>query len=229
MVKRLPFFNRLSTSQKKVIEKNYSFYRKLKTSQKNKFHYRVSRFISKYEFISRENVRIDKNVKAIIAAVAIMLTFKKKNYLLEPFNKIIIYSNSFKSNSTGNMHKGETNPKLGIIVFSLPDFLNGIIIDDDNLNLGIHEFTHAFLFSNFKANSFESKRFKSGVNNIFNYFIDDQKIEETKKANIFREYAYVNKHEFLSVITENYFENPQTFQQKLPLLFSLVNDLYNTY
>jgi len=79
--------------------------------------------------------------------MAIQLSFGLKNYLYPLFHTIIIYPKAYKSTITNKMHQGESNPKLGVLIFSWESFNEGIRIENDNLNLGLHEFTHGLHFS----------------------------------------------------------------------------------
>ena len=229
MINPLYFLYKLTTSEKKVLENNVTFYRNLSVKNKRKFEYRVSKFISKHHFIGRENLLVTPAIKVIISSVAIMLTFKMKHFLYNHFKNIIIYPKDYLSSISKNLHKGETNPKAKTIVFSWEGLIEGIKIEDDNLNLGIHEFTHALFFSFLKQSNLEAKRFIKNHKRILSFLVDKKEQKKLINANYFREYAFENQFEFLAVITENYFETPKEFKQKLPELFLLVNKLYKIY
>ncbi len=223
------YFYKLKSSELKILENNVTFYRKLSIKEKRKFEYRVSRFISKHNFISREGVVITPIVKVVISSIAIMLTFRMRHYLYNHFKNIIIYPKDYLSINTKRLHKGETNPKAKAIVFSWEGFIEGIKIEDDNLNLGIHEFTHALFFSFLKQSNFEAKQFIRRHKKILSFLEDKKEQKKLIDANYFREYAFENQFEFLAVITENYFETPNDFKDKLPELFGLVNNMYKIY
>lgn len=95
-----------------------------------------------YEFISRDNFVITEEVKVYVAATVTMLSFGMRNYLCDVFDKVIIYPSVYFSNIFKQYHKGEFNPNAKAVVFSWEDFQKGFDVSADNLNLGIHEFTH---------------------------------------------------------------------------------------
>lgn len=229
MVNPIYYLYRLSTLQREVIEQNISFYKKLSEKEKYKFEYRVSKFIKKHNFVGRGNVRITPIVTAVVASMAVMITFKMKYYLYSQFKNIIIYPKDYLSTHTKRMHKGETNPKAKTIVFSWKGFVEGIKVEDDNLNLGIHEFTHALYFSFLKQTNYEANKFIRNTKKIISFLENKEEQKKMIAANYIREYAFENYHEFLAVITESYFETPKEFERKLPELFSLVNKLYKIY
>ena len=229
MINPLYFFSKLNSSNRKIIEKNFSFYRRLSVNDKRKFEYRVIKFIKAHNFVGRNGIIITPVKKIVISSIAVMLTFKMSRYLYNQFENIIIYPKDYLSQHTKHKHKGETNPKAKAIVFSWKGIVEGIEIEDDNLNLGIHEFTHALYFSFVTSNSIEASDFLKNFENILVFLANKQMCDKLIKANYFRNYAYENKYEFLSVITENYFETPDEFYTKLPELFLKVNKLYNIY
>lgn len=227
MINPLYYFYKINPSLKKIIKDNFSFYRKLSNYDKIKFEYRVSRFIKTHNFIGKNGIEITPVKKIVVASVAVMLTFKISNYLYAQFKNIIIYPKDYLSRITKQMHKGETNPEAKTIVLSWKGLVEGIKVQDDNLNLGIHEFAHALYFSFLTQNNEEAKNFISNFKNILDYL--NTKNDKIRNSNYFREYAFVNKHEFLAVITENYFETPSEFHTKLPELFVMVNKMYKSY
>ena len=51
--------------------------------------------------------------------------------------------------------------------------------------------------------------------------------EELIKTRYFRDYAYTNQFEFLSVIVETFIETPKEFRQRFPGLYSQVKQMLN--
>jgi Mlc titration factor MtfA (ptsG expression regulator) len=229
MINPLYLFYKLSKSEKDILANHVTFYKNLSKQKKRKFEFRVARFISKHNFVAREDVMVTPLKKVIVSSIAIMITFKMQNYLYRPFENIILYPKDYLSFHTKKMHKGETNPRAKTIVFSWEGLVEGIKIEDDNLNLGIHEFTHALFFSCLKSLGNESIEFVRNHKKILKFLEDKKEQKRLIDANYFRAYAYENQFEFLAVITENYFETPEIFKQKLPELFFLVNNLYKIY
>ncbi|TCI91489.1 zinc-dependent peptidase [Tenacibaculum sp. M341] len=125
------------------------------------FEHRVAKFIRTYDFIPRNNIEITPEMKVLIASSYVKLTFGMRWYLTKTFNKIIIYPEAYYSLITQQYHKGEFNPALKAIIFSWEDFLIGDIIQNDNINLGIHEFTHAMTFHGSKLLGFFIKSIKT--------------------------------------------------------------------
>ena len=106
-------------AQRAIISNNFTFYNKLSTIDKRYFEHRVLKFIDSHNFIGRRGLEITKKMELLIASTAVMLTFGMRSYLFSQFENIIIYPKNYLSKVTNKRHLGETNPRLGTIVFFL--------------------------------------------------------------------------------------------------------------
>ena len=219
-----PILSKSSIERLKIVS---PFYNYLSEKEQKEFRKRVVTFITLHKFIPKGGIKITEELKIMVASIAVMLTFRLNDSEFIEFKNIIIYPTSYLSNKTNNYHKGETNPLYKAIVFSLEDLKEGITIVDDNINLGIHEFTHALHLIMLKDKTKESKSFIADFNKITDYFKKNE--DAIRATNYIREYAFVNEHELLAVITENYFETPETFKKKLPIVFKHLNNMYKAY
>jgi Mlc titration factor MtfA (ptsG expression regulator) len=162
-----------------------------------------------------------------IGATAIMLTFGMRNYYLGILDRVIIYPNTYYSNITAAYHKGEFNPRLKALVISWKDFKEGYADTTDNLNLGIHEFTHILQLNSKKFRDVSASIFSDGYTEIEQILKDDLYRNNLVASDYFRNYAYTNKYEFLAVLIENFIETPKDFKMNFPQLYSKVRQMLN--
>ena len=224
------FPKKLSAHQKEIISDHFSFYKRLSSKNKNYFDHRVVKFIERIQFVSRENIEITNEMKLLIASTSTMLTFGMQKYLYTVIRTIVVYPSCFYSTTNEKYHIGEFNPKLKIIVFSWEDFYKGIQIKDDNLNLGIHEFSHALLFESSKKMRFGSNSnyiFSDYCKEILNDLSQPELLKSLIDSSYFRNYAFVNSVEFIAVILEQFFETPEKFKELFPALFHKVKLMIN--
>lgn len=225
------FPKKLSEPQKNIIQQNYSFYRRLKPDFQKSFDNRVAVFLEQYKIIGRQGVEVDEEKKILIASCYTQLTFGMYTYLIESFKTILLYPDYYFSNITKDNHLGEFNPHLKIIVFSWKHFWEGIKVDDNNYNLGIHEFSHAILSSskmkNFRSQTVAENDFEIGYRKILDILKDREFYTQLYHSEYFREYAFTNNSEFISVILEHFFETPHEFSSKFPELFEIVKEMIN--
>lgn len=221
---------KLSKDQVYILNTQFSFYQKLNLKQKIYFEQRVSRFIKLHEFEGRSGLYVSDQQKVLIAATAIMLTFGYRNYTIKSIERFIIYPDVFKSKINKAYHKGEFNPAYKAVVLSWKDFLEGYNIDNDNLNLGIHEMVHAMHFDFLKPNNdsisailFE--RYYKKINQLLQNNPTYRQNLVTSKY--LRNYAFTNNFEFIAVLIESFFETPQELKNQFPEMYSYVKKMLN--
>ncbi|MDG5490158.1 zinc-dependent peptidase [Psychroserpens sp. SPM9] len=231
--KRL-FFNhiyfrkrKLSKDQKSILNRNFKFYRRLPLKQKAYFEHRVSQFVRKTEFIGKD-IKITEEMKMLIAATLIKLTFGLRDYNIKSVERIILYPEEFYSQTNKAYHKGEFNLGLKALVFSWKDVLYGYAIEDDNINLAIHEFTHAihFYYMSARRHSTSAAIFLDAYVELSNMLDANAELKSKLIASKFlRDYAFTNQFEFLSVIIETFIESPEPFKNQFPGIYGKVKTM----
>ncbi len=219
-------FRKLSDNERISLERNSVFYKRLKPKYKRYFEHRVVKFIERREFLERDII-ITQEMKIQIAAVYVQLTFGMRNYQNPLIEKIVIYPNAYLSTHTNEYYKGEFNPALKTIVFSWADFKEGVSITNDNLNLGLHEFTHALHFLTLNSQKTTYVLFKESLYNLFNSFKEEKLGHELFNSGVLRQYAFKNQFEFVAVLLEHFFESPQDLKQKFPSIYVKVKEMLN--
>ncbi|MEC3907104.1 zinc-dependent peptidase [Tamlana sp. 2201CG12-4] len=223
------FFRRkLSKPQKRILEQNFAFYNRLNKKYKGYFEHRVASFMKDKDFIGRGGFTVTDEVKILISATAVMLTFGFRDYYIGIISKIVIYPEVFYSNINRAHHKGEFNPKLKALVLSWDDFKTGLAIDNDNLNLGIHEFTHAIHLNSMKERDISSTIFNDSFKQLTELLQSKPDLRERLiQSDYFRKYAFTNQFEFLAVIMETFIETPQEFKVNFPEIYSKTKQMLN--
>lgn len=220
------FPQKLIPTHRAIIQNEFAFYRRLSSKKKVYFEHRVNCFLKTYKFIGKE-ISLTQEMMLIIAGTYVALTFGMRHYLINRFNKIIIYPTQYFSNVNQQYHKGKFNPMMKAVVFSWEDFLLGHQHSNDNVNLGLHEFSHVLHFHALKSNDPSAAIFFDEFNAIAKYYTDQSLLEELISKNYFRAYAYENQFEFLAVILEHFFESPEIFEKEFPELFKRVVRMIN--
>jgi hypothetical protein len=221
------YTRKLNTSQRQFLKNDFPFYQKLSDKKKKFFEHRVASFIVKYQFVGKGGFVVSDQVKIMLAATFVMLTFGMRHYLIDNFNKIIIYSEHYYSMIKKQYHKGEFNPRMKVLVFSWKDFEEGLHLGNDNLNLGLHEFSHALYFHGLSRRDQSSVVFSHSFEKIKEYLINPEILKKLIESNYFRIYAYTNQVEFVAVILEHFFETPQEFKKEFPELYDNVRMMIN--
>ncbi len=219
---------KLTHKQQSILRKHFGFYNKLSEKQKSYFEHRLVLFIKDKDFIGREGLVITDEVKILASATAIMLTFGFRDFYIGLLEKVIIYPDVFYSRMNKEYHKGEFNPKLHAIVLSWQDFKEGYDNPNDNLNLGIHEFSHAIHLNGLKARDVSSNIFQDGFKELTQILTKNEGLKKKLiDSKYFREYAFTNQYEFLAVAIENFIESPAEFRSQFPKVYDKVKQMLN--
>lgn len=207
---------------REILQKYFPYYQTLSLENKAKFEKKVVRFIYEKEFIPRQVDEVTTEAKVLIAASAVQLTFGLPNVYLSIFKRILVYPNDYYSSITKRHHKGEVNPRFGIIVLSWQSFVDGYIYPNDSKNLGLHEMAHALRFENL-IRSEDYPPFEADLLQQFDDF-SHRVCNDPEFANqtFFRPYACTDEHEFFSVAVENFFERSELFKQQMPDLYAIL-------
>ncbi|MBT0607299.1 zinc-dependent peptidase [Aequorivita echinoideorum] len=220
-------YKKLTRDQKSILETEFVFYQMLSEKHKKQFEHRVANFINEKKFVERGGVAITERMKLLVAAIGCMLSFGRKNYLYALIDFVLIYPEEFYSSINEHYHKGEFNPREKALVLSWKDFENGYKIENDNLNVGIHEFTHAMQLEAKQAKDIDSVRFTKQFQKILKQLAKVDVREKLEKTRFFRMYAFTNQYEFMAVLAEYFIESPTELKSNFPEIYNYTKTILN--
>lgn len=215
----------LQQEQKSLIHDFVPYYAGLSPKLKLRFEQRVAYFMQVKEFAGCDGIEPTLEMRTLISAIAIKITFGFKEFTLPHFHTIFVHPEEYYSPYTNHYHKGEVNLK-GHIRLSWNNFTDGLADHHDGLNLAVHEFAHAVYFEN-------------SINNNHYHFIHPQKLRKwhalaaieieamnSNEDHFIREYGATNLSEFFAVSTEHFFEQPFEYREKHPELYKTMASIY---
>ncbi|AXG73283.1 hypothetical protein DVK85_03185 [Flavobacterium arcticum] len=223
-----PVKKQLAIDEVAILHENFVFYQKLSPKRQSYFCHRVAVFIGNYTFVGRDGLEVTQEMKLKIAATSIMLTFGMRKYIQNVFSVVIVYPDVFLSRS-GDYHKGEFNPSARAVVFSWSHFEEGLAYNNDNINLGLHEFAHVVYFNSLRKRRFGSSSivYSDMLDDVMRYLGDSNNREALLASGYLRDYAYTNKYEFMAVLLEHFFETPEELKEQFPKLYTIVKVMIN--
>jgi hypothetical protein len=210
---------------KHVLRDCFQYYHRLSPTNQRLFEKRVQKFIDKKEFVPHGGLSaVTTEMKVLIAASAIQLTFGLPGVYFEHFKVIHVYPDTYFSEDMYQWNAGEVH-KTGLIKLSWMDFLEGYLNPDNARNTGLHEMAHALRLENMIKNV-EYGYFDWDDIQLFNEYT----VEETNKIiqgqeTIFRPYAAVHYQEFFAVLIEVFFEQPKQLMEYHAGLFHVTTRL----
>ncbi|QJP34810.1 zinc-dependent peptidase [Nonlabens sp. Ci31] len=211
-------YRRLPISRKRVLE-TYPFYKQLSYKYKKQFEHRVAAFIVDKDFRNRYEGAVTDQQVVLISCVACRLSFGRRSYLYPMLNTVLLFPEAFMSPANKALHKGEFNPLAKVLAISWKDFKEGMDITNDNLHLGLHEFTHVMHFESDRSNDIDAVRFKKYTNKILRELMKPEVRSKLDQTQFFRAYAFINQYEFMAVLSEYFFESNADFKKAFPIIY----------
>ncbi|MDF2159079.1 zinc-dependent peptidase [Algoriphagus sp. CAU 1675] len=215
------FRYRLSPKQKEILAKHFLYYSSLRPRHQEEFLTKLEAILSTKQFIGRGGMKVvTEEMKVLIGATIVQVTFGLEKVALSHFKKVLIYPDSYYSRISKAYHRGEVNPRYGLIVLSWQSFVSGLADSNDGVNLGIHEVAHAL--------KLENQIRYNGESDFFNPVLWEKYLEQSRQErenlkngsdDFFRERGGVDDHEFFAVALENFFERPEKFKELKPTFY----------
>ncbi len=218
---------RLTEFEIQLLEQKFPYYARLSEKHKREFREKLQVILTSKSFIGRSEIRVvTSEMKILIGATIVMVTFGWDDIRLRHFSRILIYPDTYYSTISKQYHRGEVNPRHGIIVLSWSCFLEGMENDRDGVNLGIHEVAHALKLENQIYYNEEFEFFNPEVYQSFELLANEQiqKINSGKPT-VFRSSGGLNADEFFAVSLETFFEKPHEFFDYNPVLYGTLVSL----
>lgn len=212
---------RLTEFEIQILEQKFPYYARLSEKHKKEFREKLQVILTSKSFIGRSEIRVvTPEMKLLIGATIVMVTFGWDDLRLRHFDKILIYPDTYYSTISKKYHRGEVNPRHGIIAMSWNCFMNGMENEKDGVNLGIHEVAHALKLENQIYYNDEFEFFNPKVYDAFQELANKEIAKvKTGEWTVFRSTAGIDDDEFFAVALETFFEKPHEFFEYNPLLY----------
>ncbi len=211
-----------------ILKKHFTFYNQLPAKSKKLFEKRVQYFIHLKKFIARGRGvdYVTEEMKVLVAASAVQITFGLPKVFLKNFHSILIFGDTYYSKISHNYHKGEVNPRRGLIVLSWKYFVDGYLDKSDGINLGLHEMAHALHIENGIWNGEWGFLHRPALRKWEK--IAKTEMEKAKTGeSILRAYAGTNSYEFFACAVEVFFEKPFELKGYSLEMYDLLSGILN--
>lgn len=138
---------RLSEGLTKMLRRFCTFYQQLSPEDKRKFEGRVGLFRmgASWTPIGWPEDVLPPDIELALAAQAVMLTFRREEFLFPQFEKVIIYPRPFPSPEYPYPHSSELFQPDGCLIFSAENVMRAYFKPGEFYNVGLHEYAKAFV------------------------------------------------------------------------------------
>lgn len=203
------------------VSKVFPLFNQLPHKFKLNFSRRILNFLKQYAFVSKENAPLTNAHRVAIAATYVKLTLGYRQFLINTFDKILVYPTAQYFPHLNETHTGHFNPKMKAVMLALDEFERDIYYNEDGKDVALHEFTHALCFEMLQTYSKhpDADRFKKGFRLIHEWIEVPQNKTKISQMAFVRAYAFTHRLELISVLIELFFEKEAVFKTYFPDLF----------
>ena len=207
---------------KQIISERMSYYYLLENDEQEMFIKRTFQVMTSLDFVSKEEgFEVTDEMKILISAAITQITFGWTEIKPPDLRQIGLFSESFYSDLVQADVKGLTLP--GRTMLSWKYFQEGYKIDNDRINLGLHELAHAVWDERYTDGNVQGSL--SGWEAIA--AVEFGKMQRHIDSGFFRDYAATNMQELWACSIECFFEAPAEFHNKLPELYGSIAGILN--
>lgn len=139
----------LDEGQRKLLERFHGFYRRLKEADKKRFRERTALFImgTDWDAFAMPDESMPADVLLGIASQAVMVGFKKEEFLFHKFEKVIVYPFPFPTPEYPFNHASELYEADGCMILSAEQVMLAYLHPATWYNVAVHEYARTFVLT----------------------------------------------------------------------------------
>lgn len=219
---------------RQLLEKNSRFYCQLSPQNQSVFQERVRFFLAekKIQGISTE---IDDEVRLLVAASAIIPTFAFPFFEYPNLSQVLVYPNSFDHSFQTARYEGHEQDIAGMVGTG---FLNGsLLLSKTDLlagfqgsnphNVGIHEFVHLLDMADGAVDGLPEIFLSNAYTLPWLQLIRAEVRKIRKGRSDINPYGLTNDAEFLAVVSEYFFDQPEKLAEDHPELYRQLCSIFH--
>ena len=219
---------------RQILEKHSVFFQSLSHQKKALFEKRVQLFLieKRVEGIDTE---IDDEVKVLVAASAIIPTFAFPAFDYPDLHEVLVYPASFSEKFEIGRHRHDENIEGMVgnrymnhsLLLSKPALLSGFNGKKGENNVGIHEFVHLLDREDGDTDGVPEHLAAHAYTLPWLHLIKKEMQYIQSGESDINPYAITNNAEFLAVVSEYFFNDPEEFNHKHPELYQILSKFYH--
>lgn len=206
---------------REILIRFFPFYGKLSQDNQKRFEHRMALYMHSKTYEKKVIEIIPEDLKGLIAANQVQLTFGLREFLSPKFEVIVFYPNRFPSPQINDFHASEVfeDGEFGGMIFAIDHIMPGLQ-DPKKYNIVMHELANLLWIKNqWSPKDFTEFATPENVLKLAKVRgINTQKIKELLGKPTMNFYA---------VVIEHFFANPRDFQTLLPNLYKAISKKLN--
>jgi Mlc titration factor MtfA (ptsG expression regulator) len=216
-----------------ILNKRVMYYRNLEPERKKEFEKRIKRFLAEKKIIGVDTDVTDLD-KLLVASSAVIPVFNFPYFNYPNVREILLYPHSFdkKFNTDDNAEQRNILGMVGdgfmngSVVISKPDLEAAFDGRRHKRNVGIHEFVHLIDKADGAVDGIPEILFDHSY--VFPWLKEvKREIFKIKKGKSdIDPYAITNDAEFLAVVSEYFFDDPESLKRRHQELYGYLSKIF---
>ena len=221
-------YRQIPIQWKSILRHRVQFYNRLDADRKKDFEDRIQYFLSSVRFIGIKTQVTDID-RILVAAGAVITLFGFRKWHFSNLQEILIHPADFIIPGTDKKVRGLVGygAMEGRMMLSRKALIEGFYNDSDGKNVAIHEFIHIMDMEDGKVDGVLSDIMNEMDISPWMHLIHQKMSEIEQGRSGIRKYGAANEIEFLSVVSELFFENPDKMEKEHPELFKALDAIFN--
>jgi len=217
----------------RILEEKVPYYQTLSPPDQTRFREEVHIFLREKR-ITGINTSVDDTIRVLVAASAIIPIFGFPGWEWEHIREILIYPTSFDEEYQMGSAKEQTisgmvgsGAMTRMMILSKPDLLQGFRRHTDRHNVGIHEFAHLLDKSDGMVDGVPEVALPGRAIRPWLNLVQAEMEKIRHGHSDINPYGLTNEAEFFAVVSEYFFENPVSMNQKHPELYAMLEQIFH--
>lgn len=216
---------------KTILKQKVSFYKKLSPPERLRFEQAILQFFHDVT-ITGVDIAIDDTDRLLVAASGVIPIFGFPGWRYHNLHEVLLYEGTFnhdyetkgkERNILGMVGSGAMNRMM---ILSKPALYQGFENQWSKSNVGIHEFVHLLDKADGATDGIPEVLMESQFAIPWLKWMQHEMEAIKSDRSDINPYGATNEAEFLSVVSEYFFNQPVLFEKKHPELFSLLEEVY---
>jgi Mlc titration factor MtfA (ptsG expression regulator) len=219
---------------RRILEKHSVFFQSLEPGKQALFEKRVQLFLLEKR-VEGIDTDIDDEVRVLVAASSVIPTFAFPAFTYPDLHEVLVYPASFSKEFETDGHEHDQNIEGMVgnrymnhsLLLSKPALLSGFNGKKGDNNVGIHEFVHLLDREDGDTDGVPERLTDHAYALPWLHLIKKEMQYIRSGESDINPYAITNNAEFLAVVSEYFFNNPEEFNQKHPELYKILSSFYH--
>ncbi len=213
---------------RKILSEKIPFYQRLSDTDKKEFERKVHIFLLNVRIRGMET-EVTHEDKILIAAGAVIPIFRFSTWHYANLQEVQLFPDKFQIPNSDKMANGLVGwgAMEGKMMLSRKAVHHGFYDQSDNTNVVIHEFIHILDKQDGKIDGMMGKVMDELDIMPWLHLIQMKMKEIDFGDSSIRDYGSANKAEFLAVVSEFFFENPEQLKKEHPELYRTLDQFYH--